>query len=130
MVVKEHEKTLIQFMVLYKLGLAAPKIHLTTGVVVHLHFIRSSSSRFFMEDSFTKLTPAHELSKLQRNTLLLTALSTSNNKKGERFDTRRRRGTARSSARIQNLLGNRKIWLGLVLTSQRAAEMLLQGHEQ
>jgi hypothetical protein len=97
MVVKEHEKTLMQFMVLYKLGPAAPEVHLTTAVVVHLHFIQSSSSRFFAEDSFTKLAPVHELSKLQRNTLLLTALSTSDNKKGEHFDTRRRIGIARSS---------------------------------
>jgi hypothetical protein len=108
MVVEEHEKTLMQFMVLCKLWPAAPEVHLTTAVVVHLHFIRSSSSRFFAEDSFTKLTPIHELSKLQRNTLLLTALSTSDNKKREHFDRRRRRGIARSSARTHNLLGNRK----------------------
>jgi hypothetical protein len=57
MVVKEHEKTLMQLMVLCKLGPATPEVHLTTAIVVHLHFIRSSSSRFFMEDSLSKLAP-------------------------------------------------------------------------
>jgi hypothetical protein len=124
MVVKEHEKTLMQFMVLCKLGPAAPEIHLTTAVLVHLHFIRSSSSRFFAEDSFMKLAPIHELSKFQRNTLLLTALSTNDHKKGESFDRRRRRGIARSNACI---MGNSERWLGLVLTSQGAVGALLHG---
>jgi hypothetical protein len=100
MVVEEHENTLMQLMVLSKLGPGTPEVHLTTAIVGHLHFIRSSSSRFFMEDSLSKLAPVLELSKFQRNTLLLTALSTSDNKKGESFDRRRRRGTARSSACI------------------------------
>jgi hypothetical protein len=124
MVMEEHEKTLMRVMVLCKLGLVAPEVHLTTAIVVHLHFIWSSSSRFFMEDSLSKLAPVHELSKFQRNTLLLTALSTSDNKKGESFDMRRRRGIARSSTCI---LGNRERWLGLVLTSQGAAGTPLHG---
>jgi hypothetical protein len=53
MVVKEREETLMQFMILCKLGLAAPEVHLATAIIVHLHFIWSSSSRFFAEDSFT-----------------------------------------------------------------------------
>jgi hypothetical protein len=91
MVVEEHEKTLMQFVILCKLGPAAPEVHLATAVIVHLHFIWSSSTRFFMEDSFTELAPVHESSKLQRNTLLLTALSTSDNKKREEIDRRRRK---------------------------------------
>jgi hypothetical protein len=125
MVVEEHEKTLVQLMVLRKLGPATPEVHLTTAIIVHLHFIRSSSSRFFAEDSLTKLVPIHELSKFQRNTLLLMALSTSDNKKGESFDRRRRRGIARSSDCI---LGNSERWLGLVLTSQGAAGAPLCGY--
>jgi hypothetical protein len=39
MVVEEHEKTLMQLMVLCKLGPAAPKAHLSTAIVVHIHFI-------------------------------------------------------------------------------------------
>jgi hypothetical protein len=37
------------------------------------------------------LAPVHELSKLQRNTLLLMELSTSDNEKREHIDKRRRR---------------------------------------
>jgi hypothetical protein len=124
MVIEEHEKTLMQLMVLCKLGPATPKVHLTTAIVVHLHFIRSSSSRFFVEDSLSKLAPVHELSKFQRNTLLLTTLSTSDNEEGESFDRRRRRGIARS---IACTLGNSEGWLGLVLTSQGAAGAPLHG---
>jgi hypothetical protein len=127
MVVKEHEKTLMQLMVLCKLGPAAPEVHLTTAIIVHLHFIQSTSSRFFVKDGFTKLVPIHELSKFQRNTLLLTTLSTSDNKKGESFDRSRRRGIARSSTCI---LGNSERWLGLVLTSQGAAGTPLHGRER
>jgi hypothetical protein len=112
MVVKEHEKPLMQLMVLCKLGPAAPEVHLTTAIVVHFNLIWSSSSRFFVKDSFTKLTPVHELGKLQWNTLLLTALSTSNNEERESLDKRRRRGVARSSACT---LGNIDRWLGLYL---------------
>jgi hypothetical protein len=83
MIVEDYEETLMQFMIPCKLGPAAPEVHLATTVVLHLHFIWSSSSRFFMEDGFTELAPVHEISKPQRNTLLLTALSTSNNKEGE-----------------------------------------------
>jgi hypothetical protein len=84
MVVEEHEKTLMQLMVLCKLGPAAPKAHLSTAIVVHIHFIQSSSSRFFMDDSLSKLAPVYELSKFQRNMLLLMALST-NDKKRRKF---------------------------------------------
>jgi hypothetical protein len=73
MVVEEHEKPLMQLVVLYKLGPAAPEVHLTTAIIVHLHFIQSSSSRFFVEASLSKLAPVHELSKFQRNALLLDA---------------------------------------------------------
>jgi hypothetical protein len=125
MVVKEHEKPLMQLVVLCKLGPAAPEVHFTMAIVVHLHFIRSSSSRFFAEDSLSKLSPVHELSKFQRNTLLLTALSTSDNEEGESFNRRRRRrGIARSSACT---LGNNERWLGLVLTTQGASGALLHG---
>jgi hypothetical protein len=64
MVIDEHKKALMQVMILYKMGLAAPEEHLTTAVVVYLHLVWSSSTRFFTEDGFTKLTPIHELSKL------------------------------------------------------------------
>jgi hypothetical protein len=124
MVVKEHEKPLMQLVVLRKLWPAAPEVYLTMAIVVHLHFIWSSSSRFFAEDSLSKLAPVHELSKFQRNALLLTALITSNNEEGESFDRRRRRGVARSSACT---LGNRERRLGLVLTSQGAVGAPLHG---
>jgi hypothetical protein len=65
MVVEEHEKPLMQLMVLCKLGPAAPKVHLTMAIIVHFNLIWSSSSRLFAKDSFTKLASIHELGKFQ-----------------------------------------------------------------
>jgi hypothetical protein len=124
MVVEEHEKPLMQLMVLCKLGPSAPKLHLTTASVVHFNLVWSSSSRLFTKDSFAKLAPVHELGKFQQNTLLLMALSTNNNEERESFDRRRRRGIARSSACT---LGNSNRWFGLVLASQGAAGAPLHG---
>jgi hypothetical protein len=118
MIVEEHEEPLMQLMVLCKLGPAAPEVHLTALIIVHLHFIWSSSSRLFVEDRFTKLAPILELGKFQRNTLLLMALSTGYTEERINLDRRRRRGVARSSA---GTLGNGGKCLGLVLTSQGAA---------
>jgi hypothetical protein len=91
MVIEEHEKALMQVMILCKLGPAAPEEHLATAVIIYFHLVWSSSTRLFMKDGFTELAPVYELSKLQRNMLLLTAMSTSNNKKREQIDMRRRR---------------------------------------
>jgi hypothetical protein len=90
MVIEEHEKALMQVMILCKLGLAAPEEHLATAVIIYFHLVWSSSTRFFTKDGFTELAPVHESSKLQRNMLLLTALSTSDNEKIEKIDRRRR----------------------------------------
>jgi hypothetical protein len=43
---------LIQVMILCKLGPAAPEVHLTIVVIVYLHLVWSSSTRFFSEDGF------------------------------------------------------------------------------
>jgi hypothetical protein len=101
------------------LGPAAPKVHLAAPVVVHFQFIGSSSSRLLAEDCFTKLAPIHELGELQRNTLWLTALSTSDTE--ERINLgrrRRRRGVVRS---IAGTWSNGGRCLGLIFTPQRAA---------
>jgi hypothetical protein len=116
MVVEDHEETLMQFMILYKLGLAAPEVHLATTAVVHFHFIWSSSSRLFTEDSFTELTPVHEFSKLQRDTLLFTALSTSDNKEGEQIDRRRRRSIVSCSRCLHSLSSKGRTRLWFILT--------------
>jgi hypothetical protein len=81
--IEEHKKALMQVMILCKLGPPAPEEHLATAVIIYLHLVWSSSTRFFVKDGFTELVPVPELSKLQRNTLLLTALSTSDNEKRE-----------------------------------------------
>jgi hypothetical protein len=54
----------MQIMILYKMGPAAPEVHLTIAVIVYLHLVWSSSTRFFSEDGFTELAPIHEFSKL------------------------------------------------------------------
>jgi hypothetical protein len=51
-------------MILCKLGIATTEVNLTTAVIVYLHLVWSSFTRFFSDDGFTELTPVHELSKL------------------------------------------------------------------
>jgi hypothetical protein len=56
MVIEEHKKDLMQFMILYELGLATREVHLATAVIVYLHLIWSSSTRFFAENGFMVLS--------------------------------------------------------------------------
>jgi hypothetical protein len=116
-IIEDYEETLMQFMILCKLGPAAPEVHLAVTIIIHLHFIWSSSSRLFTQDGFTEFAPVHKFSKLERNTLLLMTLSSSDDKKGENIDRRRRRSIARSSARTQNFVSSRKGRFRFVLTS-------------
>jgi hypothetical protein len=117
MVIEEHKKALMQVMILCKLGPAAPEEHLAMTVIIYFYLIWSASTRFFMKDGFTELAPVHELSKLQRNTLLLTALSTSDNVKREQIDRRRRRRSiVPRSMCIHRLSGRRRRRLWLILT--------------
>jgi hypothetical protein len=96
MVIEEHEEPLMQLVVICKLGPSAPEVHLAAPITVHLHFIWSSATRMFVEDRFPELAPIHEFCELQRNTMLLTALRTSDIEKRVNLD-RRRRGITRSS---------------------------------
>jgi hypothetical protein len=116
MVIEEHKKALMQVMILCKLGPVAPEEHLTTAIIIYFHLVWSASTRFFMKDGFIELAPVHELSKLRRNTLLLTALSTSDNVKREQIDRRRRRSIVLRSMCIHKLLGRRRRRLWLILT--------------
>jgi hypothetical protein len=64
MIVEQHKKTLMQVMILCKMGPTASEVHFTIAVIVYLHLEWSSSTRFFSEDGFTELAPVHEFSKL------------------------------------------------------------------
>jgi hypothetical protein len=64
MIVKQHKKALMQIMILCKTGPAAPEVHLTIVVMVNLHLVWRSSTRFFLKDGLTELAPVHEFSKL------------------------------------------------------------------
>jgi hypothetical protein len=64
MIIEKHKKALMQVMILCKLRPAAPEEHLATAVILYLHLIWSSSTRFLSEDGFTELAPIHELGKL------------------------------------------------------------------
>jgi hypothetical protein len=64
MVIKDHEKSLVEVVVFCKMGPATPEVHLAVSVVPYLYLVGSSSSRVFMKDCFTKFPPIHELSKL------------------------------------------------------------------
>jgi hypothetical protein len=73
------------------------------------------------KDGFTELLPIHEFGKLQRHTLLLTALSTSESKKRENIARRWRRSIVACSGCIQRFCGKRIRKFGLVHTSQWTA---------
>jgi hypothetical protein len=98
-VVEEHEKPLVEVMIFCKMGSAAPEIHLAASIIVHLHFIGSSSPRLFTKNCFTKLTSIHELGEFQWHTLNLTALSVDDAEEGVDLGRGRRRSFTRSSAR-------------------------------
>jgi hypothetical protein len=61
MIIKGHEEPLMEVMVLHKSRSAALEELLTGAVVPHLHFIRSSSTRVFMENCFAQFPPIHEI---------------------------------------------------------------------
>jgi hypothetical protein len=63
-IVEQQKEALMQIVILYKTGPAAPKVHLTIVVIVNLHIIWRSSTRFFSKDGLTELSPIHEFSKL------------------------------------------------------------------
>jgi hypothetical protein len=89
-VVVDHE-TLMEVMVFCKLRPAALEVHLAVPVIPDLHFIGSSSTRVFMKNCFSQLSPIHELGKLQWHPLNLAALSTGDAEEGVYLGRRRRR---------------------------------------
>jgi hypothetical protein len=97
MIVEDHKETLVEVMVFCKLRPAALAVHLAVTVIPDLHFIGSSSPRVFMKNCFPQLSPIHELGKLQRHPLNLTALS-AGNAEGVHFGRRRRRSIMRRGA--------------------------------
>jgi hypothetical protein len=98
-VIKDHEKPLVEVVVFYKMGLATPEVHLAVFVVPHLYLVGSSSSRVFAKNSFMKFSPIHEFSKLQRHPLNFTALSVGDTEEEIKLGRRRRRSIMRRSAR-------------------------------
>jgi hypothetical protein len=123
-VVKDHEKSLLEIMIFRKLGPATPEVHLAASIVPHLHFIGSSSSRMFMKNCFMKFLPIHELGKFHRHPLNLTALSTDDAEEGVNLGRRRRRSIMWSSARTWSS----SKYLRLVLTPHRAAWAPFHGY--
>jgi hypothetical protein len=99
MVIEDHEKPLVEVVVFYKMGPVTPEVHLAVPVVPHLYLVGSSSSRVFAKNCFTKFSPIHEFSKLQRHPLNFTALSAGDTEEGIKFERRRRRSITRWSAR-------------------------------
>jgi hypothetical protein len=72
--VESHEKTLMEVMVLCKLRPDALEVLFTGAFVPDFHFVGSSSPRVLTKNSFPQFSPIHELGKIQRETLNLTAL--------------------------------------------------------
>jgi hypothetical protein len=74
MIIKGHEETLMEVMVLRKSRPAALEELFVGAVVPHLHFISSSSTRVFAENCFAQFLPIHEIHEFRWQTLNLTAL--------------------------------------------------------
>jgi hypothetical protein len=124
MVIEDHEKSLVEVVVFCKMGPTTLEVHLTVSVVPHLYLVRSSFSRVFAKDCFTKFPPIFEFSKLQWHPLNLTALSAGDAEEGIKFGRRRRRSITWWSARTW--CSSRT--LGLVLTPHRAARAPFHRH--
>jgi hypothetical protein len=90
---------LVEVVVFCKLRPATLEVHLTVPVIPDLHLIGSSSPRLFMKNCFLKLSPIHELGKLQQHPLNLAALSAGDAEEGVHFGHRRRRSIMRRGAR-------------------------------
>jgi hypothetical protein len=97
MEVESHEEALVEVMVFCKLRLAALEVHLASPIVPDLHFIGSFSPRVFMKNRFPQFSPIHEIGKLQRHPLNLTALSAGDAEKGVYSRPRRRSIVRRST---------------------------------
>jgi hypothetical protein len=123
-VIKDHEKPLVEFMVFRKLGPATLEVHLAVSIVPYLYLVGSSSSRLFAKNCFAKFSPIHELSKFQWHPLNLAALSTGDAEEGINFRRRRSRSITRWSTRTWCSSSN----LGLVLTPHRAARAPFHRH--
>jgi hypothetical protein len=124
MVIEDHEKPLMEVVVFCKTGPATPEVHLAVSIVPHLYLVGSSSSRVFTKKCFTKFSPIHEFSKLQRHPLNFTALGAGDTEEGIQFGRQRRRSITWRSARTW--YSSRT--LGLVLTPHRAARALFHRH--
>jgi hypothetical protein len=81
----------MEVMVFCKLRPATLEVHLTSSIILDLHFIGSSSSRVFTKNCFSQLPYIHELGEIQRYPLNLVALGTGDAKEGVHFGRRRRR---------------------------------------
>jgi hypothetical protein len=128
-IVEQQEEALMKVVNLRKTRTAACKVHLPIAIIINLNFIWRPFPRFFSKDGLTELSSIHESSKLQRHTLLFTALSTSESEKREYVDRRRRSILAHSGC-IQRLAAKRGRGFGLVLTSQRATGCHFVGAEE
>jgi hypothetical protein len=124
MVIEDHEKPLVEVVVFCKMGPATPEVHLAVPIIPHLYLVGSSSSRVFMKNCFTKFSPIHEFSKLQRHPLNFTALSVGDTQEGIKFGRRRRRSIMQRSARTW--CSSRT--LGLILTPHRVARAAFHRH--
>jgi hypothetical protein len=117
MVLEDHEETLMEVMVFCKLRLATLEVHLAITVIPDLYFIGSSSSRVFVKNCFSQLSPIHEIGKLQRHPLNVAALSAGDAEEGVYPGRRRRRSIMWQSGWTWSSSRH----LGLVPASQRAA---------
>jgi hypothetical protein len=62
-VVEQQEPPLMQIIIFYKMGLAAPEEHVSIAIIVYLHLIWRSFTRLFSKDGFTKLLAIHKFGK-------------------------------------------------------------------
>jgi hypothetical protein len=95
--VESHEKTLMDVMVLCTLRPAALEVLFTGAVVLDFHFVGSSSPRVLAKNSFPQFSPIHELGKIQRETLNLTALRAGDAEEREESGQRRRHVSRRGT---------------------------------
>jgi hypothetical protein len=115
MEVEGQEEALMDVVVLCKLRSAALKVLLAVAIIPHLHLVWGATARLFTENRLSQFAAIHELGKIQRQALNLTALRHGNAEEGK--DTGRRR---RSSRRRNDWTWSSASHLGIVLATRWA----------
>jgi hypothetical protein len=98
MEVEGHEETLLDVVIFCESRPATPEVLFAVAVIPHLHLIGDATARLLAKDSLSQFASIHEIGKIQRQALNLTALRHGNAEERENFGRSSRNSRRRSSS--------------------------------